>query len=377
MKKALINARLLLEGDWRTGQALLIDGETIAGICPEVDVPDGYAREDMGGGYLVPGFIDVQANGGGGVLLNDAKDLADLERIARAHRAFGTTALLPTLITTSWTRMQEVAALIRAAIAEKMPGIAGIHFEGPYLNSARRGVHNAAHIRAMDDGFMELVGAGDLGSVVVTLAPEMVEPARIARLVAAGVIVSAGHSTAGYEEMKAAIAAGLSGVTHLYNAMPPMESRAPGLIGAALNSPECYCGFINDGHHVHPATLKAAIAAKGPARMMLVTDAMATVGTEMTNFQLGNQAIRAAGGRLTTQDGTLAGSILDMASAVRNAVALLDQPLETAIEMASGVPAAFLGQAAQRGKIAPGLAADLVLLDDEIKVKRSWIAGRE
>ncbi|MAZ04096.1 MAG: N-acetylglucosamine-6-phosphate deacetylase [Sneathiella sp.] len=377
MKKALVNARLLQGDDWQTGQALLIDGETIKGIWPETDIPDGYQRQDLDGGYLLPGFIDVQVNGGGGVLLNDATELADLERIAQAHRTFGTTALLPTLITTSWQRMQEVAALIREARAANMPGIAGIHFEGPYLNSARKGVHNAAHIRELEDEFIALAGAGDLGSVVVTLAPEKTDPAHIERLVDAGVIVSAGHSMASYEEMTAAIDAGLSGVTHLYNAMTPMESRAPGLIGAAFNSRECYCGFINDGHHVHPATLKAAIAAKGADRMMLVTDAMATIGTNITAFRLDDQEIHLTDGWLTTVEGTLAGSALDMAAAVRNAVTLLDQPLITAIHMASSVPAAFLKQEDQRGTIAAGLAADLVLLDGNMDVKRCWIAGRE
>ncbi|MEX1034811.1 MAG: N-acetylglucosamine-6-phosphate deacetylase [Sneathiella sp.] len=377
MKTALVNARILTDRDWRTGYALLIDGTRIAGLCPEATIPDDYAREDLGGGDLVPGFIDVQVNGGGGMMLNDATELADLERIAAAHRQFGTTALLPTLITTSWQRMQEVAALIRAAIGAGVPGIAGVHFEGPYLNRDRKGVHDARDIRAMDAGFIEMVSAGDLGAVVVTLAPEVTGPEVIAALRNAGVIVSAGHSMARYDEMTAAINAGLTGVTHLYNAMPPMQSREPGLIGAALNSAECYCGFINDGHHVHPATLKAAIAAKGADKMMLVTDAMATVGTDMTAFRLGDQEIHARDGRLATAEGRLAGSALDMAAAVRNAVTLLDQSLEDAINMASAVPAAFLGQADQRGRIAPGLAADLVLLEGDMRVKRSWIAGRE
>ncbi len=376
MKKAIINAHILTGHSWQNELTLLIDGERIVGLCREANCPDGYEFEDMEGYCLLPGFIDTQVNGGGGVMLNDAKSVDDIAAIAAAHRKFGTTAMLPTLITDNWEKMEHTAALIREAISQDIPGILGVHFEGPYLNSARKGVHDETHIRGIDDRFVDLVTAGDLGEVLVTLAPEKVPLDVIRELTAKGVHVSAGHSTASFEEMQAAMEAGLSGVTHLYNAMPPMESRAPGLIGAALSNSDCYCGFINDGHHVHPATLKAAIAAKGLDHMMLVTDAMSTIGTDTTRLTLGEMEITLKDGRLTTANGTLAGSALDMAAAVRNAVSLLDLPLEEAVQMATASPAAFLGLEKSHGLIAAGMRADIVAVNDDMAVVKSWISGQ-
>lgn len=376
MKKALMNAEILTGHSWQDELALLIEDGQIAGICREAECPADYECENLDGRRLVPGFIDTQVNGGGGILLNEAKSLADIATIAAAHRKYGTTAMLPTLITDSWETMERVAGLIREAIAKGMPGILGLHFEGPYLNAARKGVHEEVHIRTVDDRFVDLVTAGDLGKVLVTLAPEKVPTSIIRELSEKGVHVSAGHSTASFDEMQAAIAAGLTGVTHLYNAMPPMESREPGLIGAALTCSDCYCGFINDGYHVHPATLKVAIAAKGLDRMMLVTDAMSTIDTQATRLMLGNREITLKDGRLTTKDGTLAGSALDMTSAVRNAVTLLDLPLEEAIQMATAVPAEFLGLSRSHGLIARGYRADIVCLNQKFQVEKSWIAGQ-
>ncbi len=375
MKKALTNAQILTGGAWRDQSALLIDGDHIEKVVADSEIPPGYEIEDLAGGRLLPGFIDVQVNGGGGMMLNDARSVADIAMIARAHRRFGTTGLLPTLITDDWARMTETAALIREAMADGLPGLLGVHFEGPYLNPARKGVHDEAKIRRLDEKFVELVTAGDLGRVVVTLAPERVPMDVIRELAANGVIVSAGHSAASYDEAVAAFEAGVTGITHLYNGMPPMQSREPGLVGAAVLSSGCYCGIINDGHHVHPATLKAALTIKGSARMMLVTDAMASVGTEMTSFRLGETEIRIDGGRLTTADGTLAGSNLDMAGAVRNAVALLGLPLAEAAGLATENPAAFLGLDQIHGRIAPGFRADLVLMDGDLRLLKCWIGG--
>ena len=374
--KALVNGRIFADQRWLDDQALLIEEDRITGLAPLNAVPAGYEEEDLEGDRLLPGFIDIQVNGGGGILLNDAKSIDDLQKIIAAHRQYGTTGMLPTLITDSWDRMQDVAALIREAITIGMPGILGIHFEGPYLNAERKGVHNPAMIRAVDEGFFKMVTAGDLGAVVVTLAPEKVPLDIIRKLSTSGVHVSAGHSAVGYEEAKVAMAAGLKGVTHLYNGMPPMESRNPGLIGAALTASDCYCGVIVDGHHVHPGTLKATIAAKGADRIFLVTDAMSSVGTEMSRFQLGETKIKIEGGKLTTEDGILAGSNLDMASAVRNTVSLLGQTFEDAVNMATSVPAHFLGQKHKRGSIKAGYQADLIRVDEDMKIIKSWIAGR-
>ena len=376
MTKAYLNARIFTGSRWLEGHAVIIEEGQIAKICAESEIQKDCTVDDLGGGILAPGFIDIQVNGGGGLLLNEATTLDDLETIATAHRRFGTTSLIPTLITDGWERMTQVAALIREAIAVNLPGIRGVHFEGPYLNEERKGVHDANYIRGLEAEFIDLITAGDLGSVVVTLAPERVPPEIITQLVEAGIRVSAGHSNASYEQARDALEAGLSGFTHLYNAMPPMLKRAPGIVGAALNDRNSFCGIINDGHHVHPAVLKAAIAARGADHMMLVTDAMAAVGTDLTHFSLGKQEIWVKDGRCETENGTLAGSHLDMAAAVRNAVTLLDQPIETALNMASGVPARFLGLDKILGRIAEGYAADMVLLDADFAVKKSWIAGR-
>lgn len=376
MIKALLNARIFTGGRWLEGSAVILKDGRIAKICAENEIPEDCNVEDLGGGILAPGFIDIQVNGGGGVLLNEAAALDDLETIAVAHRRFGTTSLIPTLITDGWERMTQVAALIREAVAVNLPGIRGVHFEGPYLNEERKGVHDANYIRGLEQEFVDLITVGDLGSIVVTLAPERVSLEIVRQLTDAGVRVSAGHSNASYEQTRAALEAGLCGFTHLYNAMPPMLNRAPGIVGAALNDRNSFCGIIADGHHVHPAVLKAAIAARGADHMMLVTDAMAAVGTDLTHFYLGKEEIWVKDDRCETESGTLAGSHLDMASAVRNAVTLLDQPLETALNMASDVPARFLGLDNILGSIKEGYAADMVLLDTDFSVKKTWIAGR-
>ncbi|WP_373083925.1 N-acetylglucosamine-6-phosphate deacetylase [Sneathiella sp.] len=376
MSHALTNCRIWTGSGWRDRHAVLISDGRITDIVGADDIPVGTTREDLGGGILVPGFIDVQVNGGGGVLFNDCTSLEDLTTLAATHRRFGTTGLLPTVISDSWSVMVEKAELIRAAITAGTPGILGLHFEGPYLNVERKGVHDAQQIRAVDEAFIELVTAGDLGAVVVTLAPEMVPLALIKTLADAGVRVAAGHSNATYEQTRAALDAGLSGFTHLFNAMAPMLSRAPGLIGAALSDTESFCGIIADGHHVHPATLRAAIAARGPGHMMLVTDAMPTVGTHLTRFALNGEKITVANGRCETADGVLAGSCLDMAAAARYAISELEQTAEDAWSMASSVPASFLGLEDSFGQIEAGYAADLVLLDHNKQVTRSWIGGR-
>jgi N-acetylglucosamine-6-phosphate deacetylase len=256
-----------------------------------------------------------------------------------------------------------------------VPGLLGVHLEGPWLNPARRGVHDAGFFRDLSDDDVALLSAPGLGRVLVTLAPERVSPPTIARLVEAGVIVSAGHTEADVATLRAARAAGLSGFTHLFNAMPPLFGRAPGPVGAALTDADAWCGLIVDFHHVDPSSLQAAIAARGFGRTMLVSDAMPTVGTDLTRFDLLGRNIERQGDRLTAEDGTLAGSHLDMAAAVRNAASKLGLPLEAALHMASRAPAEFLGFGEALGRIAPGYRANLALLDADLRVADTWIDG--
>jgi N-acetylglucosamine-6-phosphate deacetylase len=374
MALALTGARLFDGERMRDGHAVVIDGDRIAAVVPEAGLDAALPRRRIAG-LLAPGFVDVQVNGGGGVLFNDQPDVAGIRAIGAAHRRFGTTGFMPTLITDRPDRMAAAIAAVGDALAAGVPGVLGIHLEGPFLSPARKGVHDAGLMRHIDAADIAVMTSLQGGRTLVTLAPEIVPPEIIARLIEAGVIVSAGHTAASHETVVAALHHGVTGFTHLFNAMPPLTNREPGPVGAALDDRDSWCGLIVDLHHVDAPTLRIAIAAKGWDRMMLVTDAMPTVGTELAEFTLLGQRVIRAGGRLTTADGTLAGSDLDMASAVRNSVSALGLTLEQALAMASRVPATFLRLGGELGRIAPGYRASLVLLDDRLEVAETWIDG--
>lgn len=376
MKVALTGARIFDGETLLQGRAVIVDGARIAGIVSDSAI-GGIERREIAG-LLAPGFIDVQVNGGGGVLFNDQRSVAGIRAIGAAHRKFGTTGFLPTLVSDTPERMNEAIAAVRQAIAERAPGVLGIHLEGPFLNPARKGVHDPAMLRAITDADVRLIAdAAKSVPLVLTVAPEMVPLAALKRLADASVILSAGHTEADYDTVKAACANGVRGFTHLYNAMPPLAARAPGPVGAALETEEAWCGVIADMHHVSAAALRVAFMAKGAERMMLVTDAMPVVGTAAATFDLGGRRITRTGNKLTTADGTLAGADLEMATAVRNAVNVLGLPIEAALQMASRTPAEFLRRGSDLGRIAPGYRADLMLLDDDLRVTTTWIEGRE
>jgi N-acetylglucosamine-6-phosphate deacetylase len=372
--KALVAGRVFDGNEIRTGLAVLLDGARIAALVPDGEVPVNAERIALGGALLAPGFIDLQVNGGGGVLFNATPTAEAIRAIGAAHRRFGTTGFLVTFITDSHEAMAAAIAATRQALAERVPGLLGLHLEGPFLNPARRGIHDAAHVRMPNQADLELLAALPVGRTLVTLAPEQAPPDLIETLVASGVVVAAGHTDASYEQAMVGFARGVSGVTHLFNAMTALASRAPGMVGAALDRPSVWCGLIVDGHHVAPAALRIAIAAKPKGTMILVTDAMPPAAGGPPSFDLGGKPIRSEAGRLVGADGTLAGADLVMTDAVRNAVDLLDLPLEEALRMASLYPARAMG-IADRGRIAPGQVADLVLLDDGFNVLESWIAG--
>ncbi|HVI98139.1 MAG TPA: N-acetylglucosamine-6-phosphate deacetylase [Sphingomonas sp.] len=374
MGSALCNARVLLPSGLRDDVCVVIEGAHIRAVS--TSPPADAEIVDLGGKLLLPGFIDCQVNGGGGALFNADPSVATIATIAAAHRRFGTTGLLPTLISDDLSVVERGIAAVDAAIAEGMPGILGIHIEGPFLNPARRGIHSEAKLRRLEDGLVDLLAAPHRGKTLVTLAPERATPAQVARLVAADVIVSAGHSDADYDTVRAAIDAGLTGFTHLFNAMSQLANRAPGMVGAALEDDATWAGIIVDGHHLHPATVRVAVRAKRPDRLMLVTDAMPSVGSDASTFELQGRTIRREGDILRGDDGVLAGSTLTMAGAVANMIAQGRVPLRTAAAMASTTPAAFLGIADRTGAIAAGFAADLVLVDDGLTVERTWIAGQ-
>lgn len=373
---ALVNARVLAEEGLRDDRAVLLRGGQVLALVGDDDPRvAGAPRHDLGGALLLPGFIDVQVNGGGGLLFNDAPTVTTLRGIAAAHRRFGTTGLLPTLISDTAARMRTALAAVDAAIAEGVPGILGIHLEGPFLAPARKGIHDAAHFRVPDADDLLALTARHRGVVMLTLAPEQVEPAFIAQLAAAGVRVVAGHTAADYATTRSALDAGVCGFTHLYNAMTPLTSRAPGVVGAALDDARSWCGLIVDGHHVHPAALRIALNAKPKGKCVLVTDAMPPVGSACPDYLLNGQTITARQGICMSADGVLAGSALDMAGAVRNAITMLGLPLEEAVRMASRYPAQWLGLEQTHGRIAAGQRADFAVLDDALQVRETWIAG--
>jgi N-acetylglucosamine-6-phosphate deacetylase len=377
---ALCEGRIFTGEETLEGRAVLLEGGRIRALVSERAVPQGAQRHSLRGGLLAPGFVDVQVNGGGGVLFGAAPSHEGLLAVARAHRRFGTTGLLPTLISADRATLRAALEVVRRALAEPpAPGAAralGLHVEGPFLSPERRGIHERSQLRAFEAEDLALLRSLPSGRVLVTLAPEAVPAGSVRQLSEAGVLVAAGHTQASYEELRAALREGLRGFTHLWNAMPPLAAREPGAVGAALCDPESWCAILADGIHVHPASLRIALAAKPRGRVLLATDAMPPVGCEgMQSFRLGAEEIRVSGGRCTNAEGRLAGSVLDMASAVRNAVALLGVPLEESLRMASSYPAAFLRLEAELGRIAPGLRADLVLLDEELRVRETWVDG--
>ncbi len=324
---------------------------------------------------LAPGFIDVQVNGGGGVLLNDQPNDSGVRRIAEAHRGGGTTGCLPTLITDRTEVLEQLAEAAEACL--KIPGVLGIHLEGPALNRARKGIHPESEIRVPNGRDLEAIRSfGGRGRSLVTLAPECVPGAMIDELIGAGLRIAAGHSEATALEAAQAAGRGVTGVTHLFNAMSQLGARKPGLVGAALSDNRLFAGIICDGIHVDATALRIALRCKGRDRLMLVTDAMPLVGTNETQFRLQGRPITLHDNRLTGPDGTLAGAHLTMIEAVRNATALLDVPLADALIMASRTPAAFLGLESELGRIAPGYRADLVAFNENFEVVGTWVGGQ-
>ncbi len=373
MTVALVNARVLGPAGLRENACVVLDGHVIAAVAAAP--PPASTTIDLGGALLLPGFIDTQVNGGDGVLFNDAPTPAGIAAIGAAHRRFGTTGFLPTLISDDLAIVAAAIAAVDEAIAANVPGVLGIHIEGPFIAEPRRGIHRADKLRTLQNEDIALLTSLKRGRTLVTLAPEAVSPEQIARLVAAGVVVALGHSEADYDTARAAFAAGASGVTHLFNAMSGLSHRAPGMVGAALEDEAIFAGVIADGHHLHPAALRVALRAKGSGRIMLVTDAMPSVGSDEAGFELQGRRIQLVDGILTDEAGTLAGSHLTMAGAFANIMAQTGASLVQASRMASDTPAAFLSLSDSIGSIAPGMQADLVALDEAGQVAATWIAG--
>ncbi|HWU16287.1 MAG TPA: N-acetylglucosamine-6-phosphate deacetylase [Devosia sp.] len=377
---AVTGARIFDGHDWQDDAALLIEFGQVSGIVQADAVPANAETVQLAGGMLVPGFIDLQVNGGGGILFNNAPTLESIRTICSVHAQFGTTALLPTLITdTVEVNIQAIAAG-EAAARQGVPGFLGLHLEGPHLSIARKGTHDPALIRPMDDDDLArlLAARRHLPNLLCTVAAETVTPAQIAALSDAGIIVSIGHSDASADTVATAFDAGASMATHLFNAMSQLGNREPGVVGAVLGHDKVFAGLIADGIHVHPGSIHVALRAKsGSGRIFLVTDAMSQTGTDIKTLTLNGRTITRADGALRLADGTLAGADLDMIDAVEFMHSRIGLPLEEALRMASLYPAQAMGLAADHGHLRPGAIASFVHLDASRKVLSTWIAGRE
>ena len=359
--------------------ALLIDGETVTGIVRDDQIPEGYQNNTISDGFICAGFVDLQVNGGGGVLLNDAPDENTIRTICDAHLPFGTTSLLPTLITDSAQQSLAAIEATRGAIENKTPGVLGLHLEGPHLSFAKKGTHDKALIRQLEEDDLEYLieAAKILPSLMLTIAPESVSPTQIATLSQAGAIISLGHSDASYADSLEAVEHGASCVTHLFNGMSPLTNREPGLVGCALQSGALSAGLIADGYHVDPVTIQIAMRAKqSPGKIFLVTDAMSTVGSDQLGLWLNNRWIQRDNGRLSLKDGTLAGADLDMISAVKFMVKQVGTSKEEAIRMASLYPAQVLHRESEIGSLIKGTRADFLWVNDGLDIQAVWRSGQ-
>jgi N-acetylglucosamine-6-phosphate deacetylase len=373
-----VTARRIFDGKrMHADSALVVEGDKVRAVVPQADLPAGMQLSSAPVALIAPGFIDLQVNGGGGTLFNNDPSENGIRTICEAHARFGTTGLMVTFITDSPELKRIAIAAGEDAAAHRLPGYLGLHLEGPHLSVARKGTHDPALIRPMtEDDLCYLEGtAGRFGLAMITVAPESVTPAQVTRLAAAGYRVSLGHTDTPCADVAPYVEAGASLITHLFNAMSQLGNREPGLVGAALTSPSLHCGLIADGFHVDPVSMRIALIAKqGPAHIFLVTDAMSTIGSDETSFDLNGRTVYRRDGRLTLADGTLAGADIDMLSCIRFVHERLGLSLDEALRMATLYPAKAIG-AADRGSLEPGKRADFVLLDDDLDLRSTWIDG--
>jgi N-acetylglucosamine-6-phosphate deacetylase len=374
---AFRNCRVLARNRLCEGLAVVVHDGQIEEICPEDQLlTSEFEVHDLGGMLLLPGFIDVQVNGGGGILFNEHTDVDGIRSIAEAHYQYGTTGFLPTLISDELDVVERALRASERAIDEGIPGVLGVHIEGPFLNPERRGVHDQNKLRRLTAETVASLKPLHNGKTLLTLAPEAVDRDAIANLVSSGFIVCAGHSDASYDETILALERGLRGFTHLFNAMSQLGAREPGVVGAALDDRDSWCGVIADFHHVNPASLRIAHRCKGADKLMLVTDAMPPVGSDMKQFRLLDKIVEVSDGVCRDRNGTLAGTALDMATAVRNMMNATGVALPEAVNMASASPAAFLRLGERVGTIDVGKRANFVVADDDLRVAMTWIDGK-
>lgn len=379
MKQALVGARIFTGEEFLENQALIINGDAIEAVVPASDLSPDFVRVELSGGVLAPGFIDLQVNGGGGAFFTNNTSVDAIQTMLDGHRPTGTTSFLPTLISDTRGVHQAGVRAVADAVGAGIKGVLGVHVEGPFFDMARRGAHNERYIRKMEqadiDWLVASVKAQHEFKVMLTLAPEHADAGQIKQLTSAGVVVCAGHTDGHYDDVVAALKEGLSGFTHLYNAMRPTTGREPGVVGAALEDTNSWCGIIIDTYHVHAASARIAYAAKPKGKMYLVTDAMSTVGSPEKSFQIYGETIYEKDGCLVNAEGRLAGSAIGMIDAVRLNTHWVGVELAESLRMASLYPAEFMQVDNYLGRIRANYRADLVHFTDDFKVTRTWIAG--
>lgn len=377
--KAIIGAEIFDGVTRHKNSALIIADGNVLKITAEQGIPEGCEIVQLDGGLLAPGYVDLQVNGGGGVLLNEQSDVEGIRTICAAHVPFGTTAMLPTLITDRPDITERAIAAGIEAHRQSVPGFIGLHLEGPHLSIAKKGAHAPDLIRPMtDDDLSRLLRAKEnLPYLMTTVAPEAITNEQISTLSSAGIIVSLGHTNTTFDKANEAVDAGARCITHLYNAMSSLSHKEPGLVGTALARGDVFAGLIADGYHVAPTAISIALAAKnGPGKIFLVTDAMSTIGTDMTSLTLNGRKIRRENGCLLLEDGTLAGADLDMASAVRFMHSEIGLPADEALKMASLYPAQCIGASGNLGTLKPGSNANFVHLENDLEIQQVWQNGK-
>lgn len=375
MKQALVGARIFTGEEFLENHALIISGETIEALVPLQSLDKAMPRIEFSGGVIAPGFIDLQVNGGGGAFFTNDTSVNAIQTMLDGHRPTGTTSLLPTLISDTREVHQAGVKAVADAVAAGMKGVLGVHVEGPFFDPGRRGAHNERYIRAMEQADIDWLSAPRSFKLMLTLAPEHTKPGQIKALTEAGVVVCAGHTDAHYDDVIAAVKEGLSGFTHLYNAMRPTTGREPGVVGAALDTPNTWCGIIIDTYHVHAASARVAYAAKPKGKVYLVTDAMSTVGSREKSFQIYGETIYEKEGCLVNAEGRLAGSAIGMIDAVRLNTNWVGIDLAESLRMASLYPAEYMQVDSYLGCIGSGYRADLVHFTDDYRVTHTWVAG--
>jgi N-acetylglucosamine-6-phosphate deacetylase len=375
MKYAVTNCDIHTGEEVLYDKAIVIKDDYIHEIIDLDKIPKDLEVLDLNGANIAPGFIDLQVNGGGGCLFNDNPSVESISTIFQGHKRFGTTNFLPTIITTTDEKIYKAIKSVKECLKNKTNGVLGLHIEGPFINEKKAGVHDKKFIHLISESDLDFIRKNSHGSIkIITLSPELVTENQIKSLKECGIIISAGHSSATYDQSIESFKWGITNVTHLFNAMSSFESREPGLVGATLDIDSIWAGIIVDGYHVNFASVRIAKKIK-KNKLFLVTDAMPPVGSNISDYKLGDLKIQCNNKKCVTMDGVLAGSALDMATAVRNCVQKVGIPLDEALRMASTYPSETIGINNTLGKIKPGFLANMVIFNNQIVVESVIING--